>query len=90
MEALSPGVKQPRLEDIFLPHLVTRLRMRAAKYPFSLYAFMVSAKHLSSFLPECIWSKKIKFTLEQAMKAEKGSRGTALLFSLTLGLDGGG
>jgi hypothetical protein len=24
------------------------------------------------------------------MKAEKGSRGTALLFSLTLGLDGGG
>jgi hypothetical protein len=33
--------------------------------------------------------KKVKFTLEQATKAQRGSRGVALL-SLTSALDGGG
>jgi hypothetical protein len=32
---------------------------------------------------------KVKFTLEQATKAQRGSRGIALLFSLTSVLDGG-
>jgi len=51
--ALSFGIKQPILEGVFLPHLVTRLKIRAAIHPFSLYASMVGAEHLSSFLPEC-------------------------------------
>jgi hypothetical protein len=33
---------------------------------------------------------KVKFTLEQGTKAQRGSRGIALLFYLTLALDRGG
>jgi hypothetical protein len=33
---------------------------------------------------------KVKFTLEQAVKAQRGSRGIALLFPLTSALDRGG
>jgi hypothetical protein len=33
---------------------------------------------------------KVKFPLEQAIKAQRGSRGIAILFLLTLVLDGGG
>jgi hypothetical protein len=32
---------------------------------------------------------KVKFTLEQAMKSQRGSRGIALTLSLTSALDGG-
>jgi hypothetical protein len=33
---------------------------------------------------------KVKFTLEQAMKAQRGSRGNSSTLSLTSALDGGG
>jgi len=33
---------------------------------------------------------KVKFTLEQATKAQRGSKGIVLLFFLTWALDGGG
>ena len=32
------------------------------------------------FISEYIWRVKVKFTLEQAMKAKRKSRGTHLLF----------
>jgi hypothetical protein len=50
------------------------------------FIYKVIINHLVSELVKV----KVKFTLEQAMKAHRGRRGIALLFLLTSVLDGGG
>jgi hypothetical protein len=87
--ALSPGIKQPRLEDVFLPHLVPRLWMRAAICPFSLYACMVSTKHLYFFFTWMYIKQKDKVHPRTNHEGQEREQRYSSTLSLT-GLEGGG
>ena len=54
-------------------------------------SFLIAVSAIWSFVMRGeIVKVKVKFPLEQAIKAQRGSRGIAILFLLTLALDGGG
>ena len=90
-----PGVNQLRREVNQFFHLVLSLRIsgaiplfrlcafmtwRGTTLPFALYfGILTSADEITTVLCTCK-KGKIKFALEQAMKAQMGSRDIALLF----------
>jgi hypothetical protein len=68
---LFPWIKQPGHGADQSVHIVLRLRMSG---------FVSPLLHMFSCDGVVKKDKKLKFTIEQAMKVQRGSRGKALLF----------
>ena len=88
--AHSPGVKQSRLGDVFLPHLVTRLRMRAAIMSILPVCPHGECKIPSFFFTWMYIKRKDKVHPRTCHESQDSEQRYSSTFSLTLGLDGAG
>ena len=74
-----------------LTYLSTPKGMMAFTRPYFCVSFYYSAWYIFLFMwVSQPWQKKLNFAVEQAMKAQRGSRGIAVLFLLTSSVDWSG